>query len=452
MPSADVAVIGAGLAGLATAIRLAERGARVVVLAQGNGAIQWAGGPIDIAVTPGAVTAADALQRLAADPGHPYAALGADVAPALDWFSGLTADGGLPHTGSLDAPFGALPTGIGGTRPVTIVPESQAAALRPWDAGERLLVVGPAGYKDFWPRAVAASLSRPSVWGGLSRPDRVDGIAVELPGLGARRNLNALRIGEQFDDPAWRRAALDAIGRAVEGAGTGPLRIGLPAVLGCRVHPAVLREALERLGHPILELPLVPPGIPGIRLYGLLRAVLLARGGRLLLGEPVARVETDGRRVVSVATAAATRELVTRVGALVLATGGLGGGGLVGDPDGRIVESVLGLPVEGPPIDRWMTGDALDPGGMPIATAGIRTDPALRPVDPAHPADGPLFDNVHVVGALLAGQRYLNERCGDGIALASAWRAAASLATEPPAAIGAAATATGTAAIGGGVR
>ena len=43
MPSADVAVIGAGLAGLATAIRLAEAGARVVVLAEGNGAIHWAG-------------------------------------------------------------------------------------------------------------------------------------------------------------------------------------------------------------------------------------------------------------------------------------------------------------------------------------------------------------------------------------------------------------------------
>jgi glycerol-3-phosphate dehydrogenase subunit B len=119
--------------------------------------------------------------------------------------------------------------------------------------------------------------------------------------------------------------------------------------------------------------------------------------------------------------------LVTRVGALVLATGGVAGGGLVGEPEGDIRETILGLPVEGPPIGQWLAGDPLDPGSLPIASAGLRTDDALRPIDPARPKDGPLFDNVRVVGALLAGQRVLIERCGDGVALASAWRAAASL-------------------------
>ena len=135
MPSADVAVVGAGLAGLVTAIRLADAGARVVVLAEGNGAIHWAGGPIDVAVAPGATRPADALRALERTKRHPYAVLGADVAPALEWFQGLVAAGGLPYVGSLEAPYGALPTGIGGTRPVSIVPEAQAAALEPWGAG-----------------------------------------------------------------------------------------------------------------------------------------------------------------------------------------------------------------------------------------------------------------------------------------------------------------------------
>ena len=50
---------------------------------------------------------------------------------------------------------------------------------------------------------------------------------------------------------------------------------------------------------------------------------------------------------------------------------------------------------------------------------------------PARPKDGPLFENVRVVGGLLAGQRVMVERCGDGVALASAWRAAASLSGGP---------------------
>jgi glycerol-3-phosphate dehydrogenase subunit B len=128
-----------------------------------------------------------------------------------------------------------------------------------------------------------------------------------------------------------------------------------------------------------------------------------------------------------VATEAATRELRTRVGALVLATGGVAGGGLVGDPDGTIREVVLGLPTDGPPIERWLHGDPLDPASLPIAAAGIRTDEALRPLDPLRPGDGPLFENVRVVGSLLAGQQWMIDRSGDGVALASAWRAAASL-------------------------
>ena len=427
MPSADVAVVGAGLAGLATAIRLADAGARVVVLAEGNGAIHWAGGPMDIAVAPGAARPAEALRALERTKRHPYAVLGADVAPALEWFEALVAAGGLPYVGSLDAPYGALPTGIGGTRPVSIVPESQAAALDPWAPDERLVVAGQAGFKDFWPRAVAGSLSRPEVWGGLGRPARVDGVAPDWPGLAERRNLNALRIAEAFDDASWCAAALDLTARAVAATGRGPLRVALPAVLGLRRHPEVLAEAVERLGAPVIEVPLVPPGIPGIRLHDVLRTALRARGGRILVGERVARVETTGRMVTAIATAAATRELVTRVGALVLATGGVAGGGLVGEPEGDIRETILGLPVDGPPIGQWLAGDPLDPGSLPIASAGLRTDDSLRPIDPAWPKDGPLFDNVRVVGGLLAGQRVMIERCGDGVALASAWRAAASL-------------------------
>jgi len=434
MPTADVAVVGAGLAGLTTAVRLAEHGARVVVLAKGNGAIHWAGGPLDVAVAPGAESPVAGVRELAGRAGHPYALLADDVGPAIAWFTDLVAAAGLAHAGSLEQPFRALPTGLGGTRPVALVPESQAAALDPWAPDERLVVAGPAGFKDFWPRAVAASLGHPGTWGRLGHPDRVEGVAVELPDLAARRNVNALRISELFDEPGWRRSSLDRIARAVDATGGGSLRVGLPALLGCKDHAAVLHDARERLGRPVIELPIVPPGIPGIRLYDVLRAALRSRGGRLLLGESITRVETRGDRVEAVATSAASRELVTRVGAVVLATGGLTGGGLLGDPDGRLVETVLGLPVEGPPIDRWITGNPLDPGSMPVAVAGLRTDDELRPVDPTDPAAGARFENVRVVGGMLAGQRYLVERCGDGVSLASAWRVAESLSATPPAA------------------
>jgi glycerol-3-phosphate dehydrogenase subunit B len=427
MPSADVVVVGAGLAGLTAALGLAERGARVEVVAAGHAGTHWVGGPIDVAAPPGASSARQGLATLAAHAGHPYTFLGPDVDSAIDWFLRATRAAALPHEGTIDAPLAALPTGLGATRPVSIVPAGQSGALPPWGADECLVIVGPAGFKDLWPHAVAASLAREHVWAGQSRPASVTGLSVEVPGLRGRHNLTALVLAHQFDDPGWRSGALDAIARAIARV-RGPMRIGLPAALGLREHATALEHAQRRLGWPVFEIPLVPPSIPGLRQYEALRSAIRARGGRVQIGEPVARVETEGRRVLAVATPAAVREHVVRTEALVLATGGIAGGGLSGQVDGRLRELVLDLPVEGPRIEDWLSGEALDPSSHPIASAGVRTDDQLRPVDPARPGAGPVLENVRVVGGLLAGQNYLRERCGDGVAIASAHVASASLA------------------------
>jgi glycerol-3-phosphate dehydrogenase subunit B len=133
----------------------------------------------------------------------------------------------------------------------------------------------------------------------------------------------------------------------------------------------------------------------------------------------------EKRRVTNVAMAAAVRERVIQTDALILATGGIAGGGLIGRSDGRLIEPLLDLPVEAPPAEEWLAADPFDPAGHPLEAAGIRTDADLRPLD----ARGRVaFDNVAVIGSMLAGQRYLSERCGDGVAIASGGRAAAALA------------------------
>ncbi len=428
MPSADVVVIGAGLAGLTAAIAAAESGAHVVVLARGHAATHWGPGGIDVAGIPAASTPRDGIRLLASQPGHPYGFLGDDVAAALDWLRPHLAAGGVDYVGDLDTPLQAVPTSIGGTRRAAILPAGQAAALSPWAPGERLLVCGIAGFKDFWPEAIAASLSRERIWQGGSRPASVTPISVALPGLAARHNLNALEIARRFDDPAWRATAIAALARALAAVPGSGGRVALPAVLGIRDHAAVLAAVQEHLPAAPFEMPLVPPSVPGMRLYAALRAALIRAGGRVQVGEIIEHVEHDGHRVTAVVAAAAARTYTVRTGALVLATGGIAGGGLVAERDGRLMEVVLGLPVEAPPVDEWLALDAFDPAGHPLEKAGIRTDTELRPVG----ADGvPVFDNVRVAGSLLAGQRSIGERCGDGVALTSGRRAARSLTAVP---------------------
>jgi len=327
VPSADVVVIGAGLAGLTAAIAAAESGARVHVLAKGHAATHWGPGGIDVAGIPAASTPRDGIHRLAGQIGHPYAFLGDDVAAALEWIRPHLAAGGVEYVGDLDTPLQLVPTSIGGTRRAAILPAGQAAALSPWAVGERLVICGIAGFKDFWPEAIAASLSRERIWEGGNRPASVIPVSVALPGLAARHNLDALEIARRFDDPAWRATAIEAMARAIASVPGSGGRVALPAVLGIREHAAVLAAAQQRLPAAPFEMPLVPPSVPGMRLYAALRAALIRAGGRVQIGEMIQRVEHDGRRVTAVVSAAAARTFTVRTGALVLATGGIAGGG-----------------------------------------------------------------------------------------------------------------------------
>jgi glycerol-3-phosphate dehydrogenase subunit B len=441
MPTADVVIVGAGLAGLSAGIALADAGARVELVARGHAATHWTPGGFDCAAPPGAATPAAGIDELAGRVGHPYAFLGGDVRPGLAFVRDVVAAEGLAYRGDLDDPLRAVPTAIGGTRRVGVVPAGQGSALDPWSARERLVVCGIVGYKDFWPAPIAASLARASVWveaGDGGRPARIDSVSVELPGQAGRRNVNALELGRAFDDPAWRREAFGRIARAVEASGRGPGRIAFPAVLGIADHAAVLEDAARILPLAVFEVPLVTPSLPGLRLYRALRAAFRRRGGRMSIGEPVLRIETSGRRATTVVLSAAVRERRINAGHVILATGGIAGGGLIGRADGRLAEPLLDLAVEAPPVDAWLADEALAPDGHPLERAGIRTDADLHPLG----ASGKVaFDNVVVAGSLLAGQRYIAERCGDGVAIASARRAAATVLAGPKAGSAARATA-----------
>jgi glycerol-3-phosphate dehydrogenase subunit B len=432
MPSADVVVIGAGLSGLTAALAVADSGARVQVLAKGHAGTHWGTGGLDIAGIPGAATPRAGLRTLSRTKGHPYAFLADDVAPALDWLRGLLAAQGLTFAGDLDTPLTAVPTSIGGTRLAAILPAAQATAARPWQPGEKLVICGIAGFKDYWPDAIAASLSRSRVWGGATSPASVEAITVELPGLAGLHNLNGVDLARLFDDPVRRADAIGRIAAALDsrgagkGNGTGPGggRVALPAVLGLHDHSAALDECRRRLPLEPFEMPLVSPSVPGMRLYYALRAALIALGGRIQIGEMIDHVDRDGDRITAVATEAAARTSTVRAGAVILATGGIAGGGLVADHAGHLEEVVLGLPVEAPEFADWLSPDAFDPAGHPLEAAGIRTDKDLRPVDRSGHA---VIENVRVAGSLLAGQRYLRERCRDGVAIASGRHAARTL-------------------------
>jgi glycerol-3-phosphate dehydrogenase subunit B len=401
----DAVVIGAGSAGLVAATRLAQEGARVCVLAKGLGSTHLAPGTIDVlGYSPDRVQEPGrALEQLISSrPDHPYALVGADaVAPALQWFADRVAEGPLPgyrYLGSLERNQ-LLPTAVGVLRPSALVPETMAGGDS--RSLQRVCIVGTRALRDFHPALCAANLRQAGI------DARSVGIELELE----RADMSALGIARRFDDPTWRARFCAELSASLGSAE----HVGLPAMLGLRDPHAAWSDMEHRLGRRVFEIPTLPPSVPGMRLFEVLNAALRRAGGRLVLGAEVVSSERQGDRITAVSTRAAGHNARYLARWIVLATGGFASGGIELDSRWVTRERVLGLPLRGVPgpDEPRFSGTYLTE--QPIARVGVAVDSELR-------ADG--TENVLVVGAALPGAVPWREGSGEGIALASGYRAA----------------------------
>jgi glycerol-3-phosphate dehydrogenase subunit B len=391
----DVVVVGTGLAGLTAATRLAEGGARVLVLAKGVGATHLSPCTIDVlGYVPDRVeNPGEALARLG--DGHPYSAVGRDgVAAAVAWLVDALRER-YPYTGSLERNL-LLPTAVGALKPAAVVPETMAAG----DGGDDVLVVGFTHLKDFHAPLLADNLTR----GGIA----ARAVELDLAPEG-RADVNSLGFARAFDDAGFRA---EVAAQLVARLGGGE-RVAFPAVLGIAGAHAVWSELRERLARPVFEVPTLPPSVPGMRVHAMLGERLRRAGGRVILNAVVHGAERSGGRVSAVHARVGLRDVMHGCDWVVLATGGFASGGVELDSRWRAREVALGLPVSGVPQDERFRPDYFDE--HPLSRAGVAVDRSLRP-------DG--HENVLVAGATLAGAQPWREKSGDGISLATGHRAA----------------------------
>ncbi len=416
----DVLVIGAGPAGLLAAWIARRRGAQVRLVATGIGTTHVSPGWVRVldhvpgtsASTEGATVPGTLLANwIAAHPAHPYALAGLDALRAgLAALREVGQAAGIHYVGALDSNL-LLPTALGAVVEAAFVPESFAAGdLR---ASGPLLIAGPAGWRDFYPRLCADNLARQG-----------------FPAQAATFDLSEMHAGKfditppglarLFERPDVRQRVADQIKPRLDGAAHA--RVGFPAVLGLEHAAEAWRDLQERVGVPIFEIPTLPPSVPGMRLYQAFKASLIAVGVPILLDMTAAAGVVEGTRATGVVVPNVVRDQTYRAGTVILATGGLYGGGIVTDHKGAMREAVFDLPLHVPGgLDEWFDPQFLGQREHPIHSAGVRANRQLQPVDELGRV---VLENVRVAGRLLANYNPLTEGSTEGAWLATAYRAA----------------------------
>jgi len=407
---ADLLVIGSGLAGMAASLFALERGASVAQVGN-SGAIAFTTGYLDLLGHDAGGFVDDPWQALARlrehEPLHPLAKISADdIRSAFTGFTRSLGEMGLGYTAPGQRNLLAL-TPAGTLKPTLSLPLTMQPAIPAMAGGLSTLIVDFAGLNGFSARELVANL-RPR-WPGL-RAQRIG-----FPDMDSGAEVYAEVLARAMEVPATRQRLAERIAPLLGGAQA----LGLPAILGVHRPDQVHREFQSLLGVPVFEIPAMPPAVPGVRLRELFEAQLPRRGVALEPQHRVKRLELFPDRI-SAQLEDAYGEVTIEAAAALLATGRFTSGGLRADPK-AIRESLLNLAVTQPEGRAdWYRAAYFDPRGHAINRAGITVDEQWRPLNAA---GKPAHARLYAAGSLLAHQDWMRQRCGAGVAIATAYKA-----------------------------
>jgi glycerol-3-phosphate dehydrogenase subunit B len=414
---AELMVIGSGMAGMAAAMFAARRHIDTVQVGV-SGEINFASGLLDVLgihpLEKGVRRADpwDGIQQLVQDePRHPYSLLTIEqIREAMDTCLSFFNQAGLPYrtngrrNSKVLTPAGTIKTTYG-------VPASMFAGVEALAARKPTLLVDFYGLKGFsarqiidtvgaaWPNMQLVRIAFPNTKG-------------ELYTEHAARNLDAA-----INRPLLAEAIQPHLGKAQA--------VGLPAVLGIYRTREIIDDLERILGVPVFEIPTMVPAVTGLRLREAFEQQLPKMGVRAFYQQKVLETQVlpEGEFVFLVG--GQSPELRVRTRAAILASGRFFGKGLRADRI-RIRETIFDLPVE-QPAERslWHHKDLLYPKGHMINRAGLAVDQYFRPVD----ADGKVIhQRLHAAGSILAHQDWIRQKCGSGLAIATAFGAVSAMA------------------------
>jgi len=398
----DLIIIGTGLSGLMAAKTAAEAGTKVLIIGKGTGSLGLFSNTIDVLgnLSKGTKIPDGLGQWIKDHPEHPYSKLGWErLEQALSSFRATFQS---QYTfQSVDHENCLIPTGAGTYRSTYLIPPTMIAGTS-LEKG-KMLIVGFKGFKDFYADYVADQLKCRSV---------VIPIA-EFPD----QEMSATAIARLMERQSFRKSLSREVKKQIQNESYA----GFPALLGIRDPFRVKKDLEEMIGVEVFEIPILPPSIPGMRIFRHFREWLIQRGVTFLLGHSVSKTILHGKRCEGIEVSHPPLSQSYSADRFILATGRFIGGGLNGAEE-NIFEPLCNLPVLQPTTrDNWFANSFFN--GHPIHRAGILTDSSFQPVNEKGEQ---LLNNVWIAGSILAGHDFIQEKSREGLEIATGYWAAKS--------------------------
>jgi glycerol-3-phosphate dehydrogenase subunit B len=396
----DLIVIGMGLTGLMAAKTAAEAGQKVLIVGKGMGSLCLFSNTIDV-LGQLPKTMRDSLSEwIKNHPEHPYSKVDLErIEGALSSFLSLFPP---PYSfQSIGSGNCLIPTGAGTLRPTYLIPMTmvEGALL---DEGNTL-IVGFKGFKDFYAYYVADRL-------------KCRGFTLSLPD-DLHQEMSATALARLMGKISFR----ENIGSEIKKQLHDETRVGFPAVLGMR-DPIHVKEDLEAIiGVKVFEIPILPPSIPGMRIFNRFKEWLTQKGVTFLLGYSVSKAVLNGKRCEGIEVFRPPVSAFYVADRYILATGRFIGGGLKADTE-KVFEPIFSLPVHQPKSrEDWFENNFFTDSPHPIHQAGILIDSSFRPVGET---ENLISENLWAAGSILAHHHAIDEKSREGIEIATGYMAA----------------------------
>jgi len=400
----DLIVIGMGLSGLMATKTAAESGKKVLIIGKGMGSLCLFSNTIDVLnQSSETIKMRDSLSKWIEDhPSHPYSKIGLErIEEGLSSFISL-----FPPPYFFQAVGDKnclLPTGAGTLRPTYLIPATMVEGTSL--PKEKIVIVGFKGFKDFYVHYVADQL-------------KCRGISLQLPN-DSYQELSATALARLMERESFR----ENIGTKIKKQLHGETHVGFPAILGIH-NPTEVKNDLEKIiSAKVFEIPILPPSIPGKRIFDRFKEWLIQKGVTFLLGNPVSNAILEGRRCEGIEVSHPPLSNFYSADRYILATGRFISEGLKANEE-KIFEPIFNLPLFQPESrEAWFRKSFFSDLSHPIHQAGILTNSSFRPVNER---GDQILENVWVAGTIIAHHHAIDEKSKEGIEISTGYAAAKS--------------------------